>query len=137
MAPEVYHRKPYGFAADVYSFGLLLWNLCSLKTPFGKYISLDKLESRVMIKGERPSPLSFVSDRLNLRMSQCWDSIPSKRPSFENICATLSLEVQDEMPVGHLLDRTNHMIDDSIKSRTTRLPCAVDSSSMIIVPRAA
>ena len=35
MSPECYFFEPYGLSTDVYSFGLLLWNLCTLKVrPF-------------------------------------------------------------------------------------------------------
>jgi serine/threonine protein kinase len=35
MAPEVCLCLPYGLKADVYSFGLLFYQLLSLKLPFG------------------------------------------------------------------------------------------------------
>lgn len=34
MAPEVALGKPYNLKVDVFSFGILLWQMLSLKTPF-------------------------------------------------------------------------------------------------------
>ena len=34
MAPEMIKRKPHGRKADVYSFGLLLWELVAGATPY-------------------------------------------------------------------------------------------------------
>ena len=37
MAPENGNKWPYNFLADSYSFGILLWEICSLKRPFVCY----------------------------------------------------------------------------------------------------
>ena len=34
MAPEVARSRPYGTSAEVYSFGILLWQLASHERPF-------------------------------------------------------------------------------------------------------
>ena len=34
MAPEVALEKPYNSSVDVYSFGILFWQITSLETPF-------------------------------------------------------------------------------------------------------
>eukprot|EP00568_Trieres_chinensis_P009063 CAMPEP_0183314746 /NCGR_PEP_ID=MMETSP0160_2-20130417/49439_1 /TAXON_ID=2839 ORGANISM="Odontella Sinensis, Strain Grunow 1884" /NCGR_SAMPLE_ID=MMETSP0160_2 /ASSEMBLY_ACC=CAM_ASM_000250 /LENGTH=93 /DNA_ID=CAMNT_0025480145 /DNA_START=1 /DNA_END=279 /DNA_ORIENTATION=- len=36
MAPEVAKCKNYGLEVDVYSFGMLLWEICKWKKPFHK-----------------------------------------------------------------------------------------------------
>ena len=41
MAPEVCTSGRYGLKADVYSFGLLLWHLCTLKLPFGSRMKCE------------------------------------------------------------------------------------------------
>lgn len=34
MAPEVIEHKPYGEKADVFSFGILLWELLTARVPY-------------------------------------------------------------------------------------------------------
>jgi serine/threonine protein kinase len=34
MSPEVALRKPYNGKADVYSFGMILWEMAALRKPF-------------------------------------------------------------------------------------------------------
>ena len=34
MAPEVIEHKPYGEKADVFSFGILLWELLTGRVPY-------------------------------------------------------------------------------------------------------
>ena len=54
MALEVGLSLGYGFESDVYSFGILLWAICALDTPFSSITSADVFESAVFKKGERP-----------------------------------------------------------------------------------
>ena len=95
MAPEVYLCAPYGFSADVFSFGLLLWNICSLKVPFGKKLTCESHHERVIVKRERPKRLcsKLISSSLMNLMECCWSVNRSKRPSFEEICTLLRFEI--------------------------------------------
>lgn len=34
MAPEVAARKPYNGKADVYGFGMILWEMAAMRKPF-------------------------------------------------------------------------------------------------------
>ncbi|CAN0164791.1 unnamed protein product, partial [Hapterophycus canaliculatus] len=34
MAPEVFDGMPYNEKADMYSYGIVLWELCTLQKPF-------------------------------------------------------------------------------------------------------
>ena len=34
MAPEVIEHKPYGERADIFSFGILLWELLTGRVPY-------------------------------------------------------------------------------------------------------
>ena len=55
MAPEVLRKDTYGTAADVYSFAVLAYELCSLRgRPFAGYDEATHLK-RVVDGGERPS----------------------------------------------------------------------------------
>ena len=57
MAPEVLNALPYGKAADIYSFTLVIWHLLSLETPFlgvdGKKEICDAFK-KIHKKGRRP-----------------------------------------------------------------------------------
>jgi serine/threonine protein kinase len=34
MAPEIFKKQPYGMKADIYSYGIVLWELIALARPF-------------------------------------------------------------------------------------------------------
>ncbi|KAL7536053.1 hypothetical protein ACHAXR_006886, partial [Thalassiosira sp. AJA248-18] len=54
MAPEVGLGLGYGLPADVHSFGILLWEICSLKIPFERITSAHGFHKSVFKKGARP-----------------------------------------------------------------------------------
>ena len=62
MAPEVAFSSPYNEKADVYSFGIVLYQVAALVTPFEGY-SLYKHEEEVLCNGARPNIKGTSSKR--------------------------------------------------------------------------
>jgi serine/threonine protein kinase len=89
MAPEVLKDGKHSKASDVYSYGIILWEIQSLKTPF-KELNVYQILSAVD-EGERPDAnASFGAQypEANLYrdlMRKAWDQDPKMRPSFEDI----------------------------------------------------
>ena len=94
MAPEVQLCLPYGKASDVYSFGILSWQVASLQTPYAK-LSNQKLFTQVVDQKKRParSQLSWLSRRLQSLVQECWAHSPNDRPGFEVIMGILGDEL--------------------------------------------
>jgi len=88
MAPEVFNEKPYNLSADVYSFGILFWYMCSLETPFYQY-SIDMMRNNVANGSARPEMCKSWRKGLRELMESCWDSNASQRPEFVDIRNTL------------------------------------------------
>lgn len=51
-APEVFDGRRYNEKADVYSFGVILWELCTREVPFSNLSSFAI--PVLVIKGKRP-----------------------------------------------------------------------------------
>ena len=53
MAPEVIEHRPYNIKADVFSFGIVVWELLTGQVP---YLGLTPLQAAVAVvqKGLRP-----------------------------------------------------------------------------------
>ena len=89
MAPEVFQCMPYGKPADVYSFGLILWEIMSLKKVF-EGETVDSLSKKVYGKKNfRPKIKSKWSSTFQQLIRDCWSVDPMARPSFVDIQLTL------------------------------------------------
>jgi serine/threonine protein kinase len=84
MAPEVADALPYNAKADVYSFGIILWELNVCKKPFDG-LNRDQFYERVVHGGERPIPHRKWPPELSTLMTECWDADPQNRPSFSQV----------------------------------------------------
>ncbi|KAK8457402.1 hypothetical protein SEVIR_3G180400v4 [Setaria viridis] len=88
MAPEMYKHKPYGRKVDVYSFGLLLWELVTGSLPFEDMTPLQAAFA-VVNKNLRPVIPSSCPAAVKFLIEQCWSWQPEKRPEFRQIVSIL------------------------------------------------
>ncbi|KAF8067305.1 Bmx [Scenedesmus sp. PABB004] len=90
-APEVLTSGRQSPAADVYSYGIMMWELFAAAPAFsGHYGNVV----RRVVSGERPPPLRDAPDEYNLLVSRCVDAAPEARPSFEQVAACLDLLIE-------------------------------------------
>ena len=81
MAPEVALSQPYSEKVDIYSFGMILWQMTSGVAPFAE-MSKFELMMKVVKNGNRPHIRSGLPLPLTRLIERCWDSNPSVRPDF-------------------------------------------------------
>jgi serine/threonine protein kinase len=85
MAPEVLMNKEYDESADLYSFGIVLWELLTGKEPFEDIDTYSTLLDRVVTGGERPEIPDGTPSKLKALIKASWDADPKRRPSFDKI----------------------------------------------------
>jgi Protein tyrosine and serine/threonine kinase len=101
--------------ADVYSFALLLWQVCSLDLPYDGMNRQD--HSELVVHGnERPPLNSSWSTPLRILMKRAWEPDPSVRPSMESIYKILKREIcalrdGDESGLEHQTRRSTFVLD--------------------------
>jgi hypothetical protein len=85
MAPEVIEHNPYREKADVFSFGIVLWELLTGRIPYSDMTPLQAAVG-VVQKGLRPPIPPNCPPPLSDIMRLCWQRDPNVRPSFEQVC---------------------------------------------------
>ncbi|KAK9270984.1 hypothetical protein L1049_026572 [Liquidambar formosana] len=84
MAPEVIEHKPYGQKADVFSFGIVLWELLTGKLPY-EHLTPLQAAMGVVQKGLRPTIPRHTHPMFVDLLERCWQQDPSLRPKFSEI----------------------------------------------------
>lgn len=94
MAPEVFRGQKYNQSVDVFSFGMVFYELMR------KYLllcfvylegSMDEVEiyAETVAEGFRPPVPKAWPEEVKVLIRQCWSGIPSKRPSMREIVGRL------------------------------------------------
>eukprot|EP01126_Amoeba_proteus_P021429 TRINITY_DN2176_c0_g2_i6.p1 TRINITY_DN2176_c0_g2~~TRINITY_DN2176_c0_g2_i6.p1 ORF type:complete len:495 (-),score=91.27 TRINITY_DN2176_c0_g2_i6:146-1630(-) len=120
MAPEVMQFKEFNEKADVYSFGIVLWEFLTRKEPFSHHRNYNKFK-RAVCEGERPPIPSDCEASLRSLMEDCWSGDPSKRPSFEVIISRLDeiiIDVAVKDPLGRSFWKKNFMATEEVRWNT-------------------
>jgi serine/threonine protein kinase len=96
MAPELILRKPYNGSVDVYSFGIIMWELATRQFPFTDMTAESLVDDKPLLRkaiGEGlrppvPENCMFGPEYVVL-MQKCWDQQPENRPSFGEVVLEL------------------------------------------------
>jgi len=85
VAPEILsdNSMPYTEKADIYSFGLVLWEIVTGKTPYEGKTTLQIV--RMIDMGERPQIPDTVDPDYAQIIRDCWASDPFKRPTIDEV----------------------------------------------------
>jgi serine/threonine protein kinase len=88
IAPEIFKGAAFSKETDIYSMGMIMWELTTGCKPFANIEHDIKLIYKI-IDGLRPNIASDTPECFANLMISCWDSSPSKRPSVKKICETI------------------------------------------------
>jgi len=92
MAPEVALERDYNEKADVYSFGILLWQICSTDIPFDKFTT-SLFRTKVVEKGYRPKLDPKWPSGIQTLLNCCWQVDIPHRPSMRQVVGELQHEL--------------------------------------------
>lgn len=80
LSPEIIEQKAYSFKTDIWSLGVILYELCALKPPFNAD-SLHFLALKIVKGSYSPVPSMYSRDLKNL-IGSLLQVNPLKRPTI-------------------------------------------------------
>lgn len=88
MAPEVLRNEPANEKCDVYSFGVILWELTTTRIPW-EGLNPMQVVGAVGFQNRRPEIPEDVNPAVAQIIRDCWQTEPHLRPSFSQLMSRL------------------------------------------------
>ncbi|KAM5300600.1 macrophage colony-stimulating factor 1 receptor [Ctenodactylus gundi] len=96
MAPESIFDCVYTVQSDVWSYGILLWEIFSLGLNPYPGILVNSKFYKLVKDGYQMAQPAFAPSNIYSIMQACWDLEPTRRPTFQQICSFLQEQAQVE-----------------------------------------
>uniref|UniRef100_A0A8C1RQD6 receptor protein-tyrosine kinase n=1 Tax=Cyprinus carpio TaxID=7962 RepID=A0A8C1RQD6_CYPCA len=119
MSPESIFECVYTFESDVWSYGILLWEIFSLGSSPYPGMPVDSKFYKMIKEGYRMDSPEFAPREMYEIMHSCWDADPFKRPSFGKIVEKIEQQISDStkhvcLPLSSLALKTYGRVTDMI-----------------------
>ncbi|XP_027251137.1 fibroblast growth factor receptor 1 isoform X10 [Chionomys nivalis] len=88
MAPEALFDRIYTHQSDVWSFGVLLWEIFTLGGSPYPGVPVEEL-FKLLKEGHRMDKPTNCTNELYMMMRDCWHAVPSQRPTFKQLVEDL------------------------------------------------
>lgn len=101
MAPEMIDQKKCSGKVDVYSFGILMYEVVTDQIPFPPFaqgkMKLQTLHQKIVNENYRPDFNAYVKKSIKNLIERCWSKDPSERPTFDEIFKKLAYNIEDSI----------------------------------------
>ncbi|XP_043453660.1 fibroblast growth factor receptor 2 isoform X8 [Prionailurus bengalensis] len=128
MAPEALFDRVYTHQSDVWSFGVLMWEIFTLGGSPYPGIPVEEL-FKLLKEGHRMDKPANCTNELYMMMRDCWHAVPSQRPTFkqlvEDLDRILTLTTNEEY-----LDLSQPLEQYSPSYADTRSSCSSGDDSV-------
>ncbi|OHT13302.1 TKL family protein kinase [Tritrichomonas foetus] len=147
IAPEVLNSQKYNQKADVYSYGIILWEMFTGDIPFN---GLNRVEIALAVINQKIRPKIPLNCPKNLArlIKACWDEDPTKRPEFKRIInalesCTITFPGTDisrlksfiehfsgtkQLPISNLLNTSNYKLNYNSNQATNSTNDSINNS---------
>uniref|UniRef100_A0A3Q1EX51 receptor protein-tyrosine kinase n=1 Tax=Acanthochromis polyacanthus TaxID=80966 RepID=A0A3Q1EX51_9TELE len=96
MAPESIFDCVYTIQSDVWSYGILLWEIFSLgKSPYPS-MAVDSRFYKMVKRGYQMCQPDFAPPQIYMIMKMCWNLEPTERPTFSKISQMIERLLGDQ-----------------------------------------
>ncbi|KAB1202765.1 Serine/threonine-protein kinase EDR1 [Morella rubra] len=116
MAPEVLRNEPSNEKCDVYSFGIILWELATLRLPWSGMNPMQVVGA-VGFQNRRLDIPKEVDPVVATIIWECWQTEPNLRPSFAQL--TVALKSLQRLVLPSHLDQASSPLPQEISVNST------------------
>ncbi|XP_059437222.1 serine/threonine-protein kinase EDR1 [Corylus avellana] len=116
MAPEVLRNEPSNEKCDVYSFGVILWELATLRLPWSGMNPMQVVGA-VGFQNRRLDIPKEVDPMVARIIWECWQTEPNLRPSFAQL--TVALKALQRLVIPSHLDQPSSPLPQEISVNST------------------
>ncbi|XP_024438845.1 serine/threonine-protein kinase EDR1 isoform X2 [Populus trichocarpa] len=111
MAPEVLRNEPSNEKCDVYSFGIILWELATIRLPWSGMNPMQVVGA-VGFQNRRLEIPKEVDPLVARIIWECWQTDPNLRPSFAQL--TVALKPLQRLVIPSHLDQPSPPLQQEI-----------------------
>ncbi|CAH3147322.1 unnamed protein product [Porites evermanni] len=95
MPPESLFRGECSSMSDVWSYGIVLWEVFTIgDSPYPRFKAREV--ASLLERGYRMQRPVHISEELYSILTECWAQNPKERPSFQWICAAVKRLTKDQ-----------------------------------------
>uniref|UniRef100_A0A8C1U2J5 Hepatocyte growth factor receptor n=1 Tax=Cyprinus carpio TaxID=7962 RepID=A0A8C1U2J5_CYPCA len=124
MALESLQTHKFTTKSDVWSFGVLLWELMTRGAP--PYSDVNSFDITIfLLQGRRLLQPEFCPDALNNVMIECWHPKPERRPTFSELVSRIAAIFSSFSGEHYILLNTTYVNIDKM----TPYPSLISSQS--------
>ena len=121
MAPELFEPKTeYGRACDIFSLGVIFWELASSRVPWSNAVS-DTLITLWMIQGKREEIPPETPPSYSKLIASCWAQRAETRPPVHEVVQMLETHQNEvlpaDIPEAYLCPITSELMKDPVIDR--------------------
>ncbi|KAM9362596.1 KIT proto-oncogene, receptor tyrosine kinase b [Symphorus nematophorus] len=121
MSPESIFDCVYTFESDVWSYGILLWEIFSLGNSPYPGMQVGSAFYRMIQEGHRMSRPEFAPIEMYDMMLSCWNHDPLKRPSFRKLVERTELLLSENTKNVYLRLSNNPVHPEQQRAPSRRL----------------
>ena len=98
MSPEAMDMEDISYPADIFSLGVLLWELVTCKKPWGHVQRPELILTNILVRGKRlPLDDPLFSEALTALLASMWAAEPSNRPKAEQTLQALDRIIMESV----------------------------------------
>ncbi|XP_043360276.1 receptor-type tyrosine-protein kinase FLT3 isoform X2 [Dermochelys coriacea] len=128
MAPESLFDRIYTIKSDVWSYGILLWEIFSLGVNPYPGIQVDSNFYKLIQSGFKMDQPFYATEEIYFVMQSCWALDTRKRPSFQQLRSLLARQLADAE--GAVYQNMESNISIHLSNSKTRPPVSRENESL-------